>query len=44
MFRHWGHSRKLFGNELAVRDSWKFFAESLDHFGNHPLEKLQYRA
>ena len=29
MFRHWGYSRKLFGKELAVRDSWQVLQRTL---------------
>jgi hypothetical protein len=29
MSRHWGHSRKLFGNELSVHDSWQILQRVL---------------
>lgn len=29
MFRHWGYTRKLFGKELTVRDSWQILQRAL---------------
>jgi hypothetical protein len=29
MFRHWGHRRKIFGKEIAVRDSWQILQRAL---------------